>query len=624
LTSAKTLLFDDGAASWIPDGGPIAAGSVVSYRPGSVYAAAATTSLPAPAPPAPYGSAFVQFFGEPIQGVWRLWVSDSEGGFAGRVESARITFGTSIGAPIVTMDEPTRDPTFTSTQPFVRVSAQLNNVDRPVVALWRNEANGAFYDSGSMAFEPLGGATLVAANIPVKQGSNHVRVRVISNEDYINSQELTINVNEFAYSLAEGATGGFFDTDVTIGNPTDAGVPVRVDFLREGAAPITRNEIVGANAPLQLHLHDLVPAGAVSTVVHSTSAIPLAVERTMSWDSTGYGGSGSSAIAPNTTWLFAEGSQGYFDTYLLLANDNDTDVTTSVRFLLEGGSPLDGPLVVPAHKRVTLYAGDIPGVINRSFGISVTSPLPITAERAMYFPHGSARLWEGGHEAAGVNRASTHWYLAEGATGPFFECFVLLSNPSAGAAHVTLVYLLQDGTTIPQVVEVPANGRMTIDVETVDPRLANAAVSTVVTSDVGIVVERSMYWPDISIGWLEAHNSPGVVDPVLRWGVSDIRVGGERGDQTFILLANPNVAPAEVQLRLLRPGAAPIARLYTLTPTSRTTVQASELAGPGIYSAEVQSLNYQPIVVEKALYWNSGGVLWAAGTGVVGTPLPPR
>jgi len=37
----------------------------------------------------------------------------------------------------------------------------------------------------------------------------------------------------------------------------------------------------------------------------------------------------------------------------------------------------------------------------------------------------------------------------------------------------------------------------------------------------------------------------------------------------------------------------------------------------------VQVLNYQPIVVEKALYWSSGTEIWAAGTGVVATALPP-
>src|SRR5262249_13384140 len=160
-----------------------------------------------------------------------------------------------------------------------------------------------------------------------------------------------------------------------------------------------------------------------------------------------------------------------------------------------------------------------------------------------------------------------------------------------------------DGTVIPTSVDVPAFGRTTVNVETVDPRLANAAVSTIVDSPIGIVVERSMYWPDISIGWREAHNSPRVVDPALRWGVADVRVGGPRHYQTSILLPNPNNPTAEVELRLLRPGAAPIVQAYTLRPTSRTTVLAQSLLGPGTYSAEVQSLNSQPIVVEKAMYW---------------------
>jgi hypothetical protein len=81
-----------------------------------------------------------------------------------------------------------------------------------------------------------------------------------------------------------------------------------------------------------------------------------------------------------------------------------------------------------------------------------------------------------------------------------------------------------------------------------------------------------------------------------------------------------------VQVRLLRPGAAPIVRSYSLPPTSRTNVIVPDFTtDPGIYSAEVQVLNYQPIVVEKAMYWNSDlHEIWAAGTGVVATPLPPR
>ncbi len=244
----------------------------------------------------------------------------------------------------------------------------------------------------------------------------------------------------------------------------------------------------------------------------------------------------------------------------------------------------------------------------------------------MYFPHDGARVWEGGHEAAGATATSTHWFLAEGATGPFFECFVLLSNPNTAVAHATLTYLLTDGTTIPQTVTVPANGRVTINVETVDSRLANTPASTTITSDIGIIVERSMYWPDISIGWREAHNSVGVTDAALRWAAADGRLGGARGYQTYILLANPNTTPAEVQLRFLKAGQAPIVKNYTLLPTSRLNIGPDitvPLLGDGVFSAEVQVLNYQPIVIEKALYWNSGSEIWAAGTGTVGTPIPP-
>src|SRR5262249_27175051 len=162
------------------------------------------------------------------------------------------------------------------------------------------------------------------------------------------------------------------------------------------------------------------------------------------------------------------------------------------------GTPFSQSVPVPANSRVTIYGGDIPAIRNTSFGIDITADKPITAERSMYFPHDGPRIWEGGHETPGATDVSTHWFLAEGATGPFFECFILLSNPSSTDANVSLSYLLPDGTAIPQTVVVPANGRKTINVEhdvnDSDPRLANAAVSTTINSDVGIIVERSMYW----------------------------------------------------------------------------------------------------------------------------------
>jgi hypothetical protein len=52
----------------------------------------------------------------------------------------------------------------------------------------------------------------------------------------------------------------------------------------------------------------------------------------------------------------------------------------------------------------------------------------------MYF--GTARLFDGGHESADVPAGSTSWFLAEGATGSFFETFVLVGNPNSAQANV--------------------------------------------------------------------------------------------------------------------------------------------------------------------------------------------
>jgi hypothetical protein len=45
--------------------------------------------------------------------------------------------------------------------------------------------------------------------------------------------------------------------------------------------------------------------------------------------------------------------------------------------------------------------------------------------------------------------------------------------------------------------------------------------------------------------------------------------------------------------------------------------------GAGTFGVGVQVLNYQPIAVERALYWNSEGLIWADGTNVTATMMPP-
>jgi hypothetical protein len=64
-----------------------------------------------------------------------------------------------------------------------------------------------------------------------------------------------------------------------------------------------------------------------SVRVHSNDRLTLAVERTMFWDPSHYGDHTASAVAqPEKQWLFAEGAQGFSDTYLLLSNLNGSSL----------------------------------------------------------------------------------------------------------------------------------------------------------------------------------------------------------------------------------------------------------------------------------------------------------
>ena len=76
-------------------------------------------------------------------------------------------------------------------------------------------------------------------------------------------------------------------------------------------------------APLTItqSLWEHAAATAFSSTVSSPLGIPIAVERTMRWDATGYGmHTEKAAAALARDWFFAEGAQGFYDTFYLLTN----------------------------------------------------------------------------------------------------------------------------------------------------------------------------------------------------------------------------------------------------------------------------------------------------------------
>jgi hypothetical protein len=321
----------------------------------------------------------------------------------------------------------------------------------------------------------------------------------------------------------------------------------------------------------------------------------------------------------------------------LLQNPNPTAVTATVRYLLPfGQAPVVKSYGLPPFSRTTIPVdGEGSALASTDVSAVITTDAPIVAERAMY-RNTPPQSFAAGHESAGVNETSTRWFLAEGATGPFFDCFILLANPALSAANVTIDYLLSDGRTFSKTYVVPAQGRFTVFVDAEEipdqsgvRRLDNVAVSSTVTSNIPIIVERTMWWPSPAMGanfWTEAHNSPGATATGTRWALAEGEVGGPRSAETYILIANTSAFIGQARVTLYFEDGTSANRVIGLGAKSRTNVNASadfpEAAGKR-FGALVESLGTTPaqIVVERAMYTSPSGATWAAGTNALATRL---
>jgi hypothetical protein len=476
-----------------------------------------------------------------------------------------------------------------------------------------------------------------AGDIPLVAGTNVVTVAATGPLGTA-TDTLSVDVSALSYFMAEGATGTFFDLDLALANPNATPAPVDVTYFREGGGATTQSLTLPATSRTTIHVNDVaaLPAGALSTVVTSTSGTPLVVERTMRWNREGQYGSHTEKAMTGTapTWYFAEGSQGFFFTYLLLANPNPAANVATVDWLLEGAPAVQRTYNLAANSRTTIDTSADVALVGRSFGIVVNFAVAGSAERTMYFGTPPDVLFKGGHNSAGVNAPATSWFLAEGATGAFFETFILLANPNATPVTAELKFLPQTGAAVTRSVTIPARARLTVNIEALSPaapELANAAVATQVTASLPVIVERAQYWPYAPSEWYEAHNSAGVTATARHWGLAEGRVGNPSGFppadyQTFILLANPGGTAASVTLTFLRTDGTTVQRTLSVPALSRYTLAVSgpQSGVPELADETFASIvdSTQPIAVERAMYGSPGGQIFGNGTNATGTRLP--
>jgi uncharacterized repeat protein (TIGR01451 family) len=443
--------------------------------------------------------------------------------------------------------------------------------------------------------------------------------------------------------LAEGATGAFFDTRLAIANPTNAPALVLTRFQKADGTTIRDYRVVPAMSRATIDVETIagLEDAAFSTLVEAD--VQVVADRTMTWNADGYGSHAERGILTRTAteWYFAEGAtHSNFNLFYLIQNPNAQPANVEVTYLLPSpAAPLKKTYTVAGQSRFNIWVDDEATTDPQLAALAATdvsvvmrskNGVPIIAERAMYLDQ-PGRPLGAGHESAGVTAPATQWFMAEGATGPYFDLFVLLANPNAQDATVDVNFLLPNGTVVPKTYVIAGNSRFNIWVDYADAALANTAVSTTVTSTNGvpIMVERAMWWPgpDAS-NWQEAHNSPGETTTGTKWAMAEGEDGGPRDQETYILVANTSSYAGQVRATILfEDGSAPLQKTYpALAPNSRFNIvpysDFPESRGKR-FGMIVESIGGQPIqiVVERAMYSDAQGVNWAAGTNALATKL---
>lgn len=189
------------------------------------------------------------------------------------------------------------------------------------------------------------------------------------------------------------------------------------------------------------------------------------------------------------------------------------------------------------------------------------------------------------------------------------DCLSSLGGLVAGGRRLNVYGALTHGTT-------PAEGTG-----------YSHSTEIVSTNGVPVIAERSMYWDTGGVSWRAGHTSSGVTSPATTWYLAEGCTNDSEGFEEYITIQNPSSSSsAEVDVSFVVEGTNTETKYVdvTIPPSTRHTLRVNditELKNKSL-SAKVASTNGVDLVVERSMYWDSGGVNWAGGTNSAGISTP--
>jgi hypothetical protein len=198
------------------------------------------------------------------------------------------------------------------------------------------------------------------------------------------------------------------------------------------------------------------------------------------------------APAPGTSWFYANGGVGpgvheRFDVF----NPGPAEASVSVAPILDQGSADPFDLSVPPEGVVSLEVDQqarIPPGVGEAWVLTSSNGVPVASERVI--TSSAPARPSGTVVTIGAPATAKRWVFAAGATTNGEDERLVLANPGAATAHVTVVASGQGAAVRLPPVVVPASGRVSVDITRLDP--ADVVILDV-TADVPVVTERALY-----------------------------------------------------------------------------------------------------------------------------------
>lgn len=211
-----------------------------------------------------------------------------------------------------------------------------------------------------------------------------------------------------------------------------------------------------------------------------------------------------------TTWYFAEGDvgDGYQEFLSILNPSIAQPATLNVTYLFSNGqAPVTKQHTIAASSRGTVSVMsdlNIPDTGKAYASISVIVQavangngviVPIVAERPMYFNFGN-RVYSGTDVMGATDASQTNFYFPLGDTrtngsSQIYNTFITMLNPSATTtANITATYYANGQVVTTQTKALAPMQRGTLTPPT------NKQLAMKITSDIGIVAERPLYFQD--------------------------------------------------------------------------------------------------------------------------------